>query len=56
VEEFVTGLEAYNKEQEIHKMYSRFKYTGPGILNSGSTEIFTKDILADYTPAARKAT
>lgn len=41
---YTNGQEAYNKEQEILKKYSKYKYKGPNILESGNTELFTIDI------------
>ena len=38
------GQDAYNKEQEILKEFSEFKYNGPKLLNRGNTELFIKDI------------
>jgi hypothetical protein len=45
IREFEDGAEAYNKEQEILKMYKEYKYIGEPILLSRNTEIFTIDVL-----------
>ena len=42
--EFSIGQEAYNKEQEILKKYSKYKYNGPPVIECGNTELFTTDI------------
>ena len=42
---FNNGEDAFDKEQEIIKMNKMFKYTGPRILASGNTELFTEDVL-----------
>lgn len=47
-EKFENGKEAYDKEQKILKKYSKFKYKGPKILESGNTELFNKDVLTMY--------
>jgi Zn finger protein HypA/HybF involved in hydrogenase expression len=39
------GTRAYQQEQQILKAHTQHKYTGPDILTSGNTELFTKDIL-----------
>ena len=43
---FDTGLEALNYEQEIKRMYSKYRYTGvsPFKDGTGTTECFNKDI------------
>lgn len=42
------GKDAKNKEQEILKQFSNYKYIGQPILESGgNTEIFTKNIIED---------
>ena len=47
---FEDGLEAYKLEQKIIKLFSSKKYTGPNILVSGNTELFSEDILDDIEP------
>jgi len=42
--EFIDGQEAYDREQCILQIYKEFKYSGPPILKSGNTELFTKDV------------
>lgn len=42
---YEVGQDAYDAEQQVLKDYKEFKYTGPDILVSGNTELFTKDIL-----------
>jgi len=39
------GLYAFQEEQRILKEYSQYKYHGPAILESGNTELFTKNVL-----------
>lgn len=46
--EYSLGKEAYDKEQEILKKYSKFKYTGPSLLDSGNTELFKENVLEHY--------
>lgn len=46
--EYPIGKEAYDKEQEILKLYKEFKYTGINILQTGNTELFTENILSIY--------
>ena len=41
---YAIGAHAYDKEQEILKEFSEFRYLGPKLLNSGNTELFIKDI------------
>lgn len=41
------GKDAYDKEQQILKEFSQFKYTGDDLLRSGNTELFNKDILGE---------
>lgn len=43
--DFPLGIDAYNKEQEILKLYKEFKYIGDPLLSTGNTELFTFDIL-----------
>lgn len=43
--EYPLGLDAYQKEQEILKLHSKFRYKGKPILTSGNTELFSIDIL-----------
>lgn len=47
-EKFKLGQDAANKEQELLKMYKKYKYKGPKILDSGNTELFTEDVMALY--------
>lgn len=44
---YIIGADAYDKEQEILKEFSEFKYLGPKLLNNGNTELFIKDITKD---------
>ena len=41
---YKVGKDAYKEEQRILKEFKQFQYTGPDILKSGNTELFTKDI------------
>lgn len=43
--DYIKGIDAYNKEQEILKEFKEYKYIGEPILSSGNTELFTHDIL-----------
>lgn len=43
--EYSSGLDALNEEQRILKEFSTYKYTGPDLLESGNTELFTVDVL-----------
>lgn len=43
--EYVIGIDAYYKEQEILERYREYRYEGINILRSGNKEIFTIDIL-----------
>jgi hypothetical protein len=45
---YENGQDAYDWEQKLLKMYKQYQYTGPKILVSGNTELFTKDIVALY--------
>lgn len=47
-EEFALGSDALNKETEIKRKFKEFQYKGPDVLSSGNTELFTKDILAQF--------
>lgn len=38
------GQDAYDEEQRILKQFKEFKYTGPAILETGNTELFTVDV------------
>lgn len=42
---FEDGQMAYAKEKEIMTTYFEFKYEGPELLESGNSELFTRDIL-----------
>ena len=42
---YARGEDAYNEEQKLLKEYKEYRYTGPNILVSGNTELFTKDVL-----------
>ena len=42
---YENGKEARDKEQEVLSEYKSMKYIGKPLLNSGNTEIFTKDVL-----------
>jgi Zn finger protein HypA/HybF involved in hydrogenase expression len=44
---YMRGEDAYNEEQKLLKEYREFRYTGSAILESGNTEIFTKDVLGE---------
>lgn len=45
---YENGQDAYDWEQKLLKMYKQYQYTGPNILVSGNTELFTEDIIAMY--------
>jgi hypothetical protein len=45
---YESGLDAYNKEQELLKTHKEHRYIGEPLLLSGNTEIFTKNILKIY--------
>lgn len=45
---YYNGVEAYEWEQKLLKMYKKYKYIGPKVLESGNTELFTEDIIAMY--------
>lgn len=48
--QFSTGREAYNTEQELLSKYTHLIHTGPKLLKTGNTEIFTEDIFkGDYS-------
>lgn len=47
-EEFALGSDALAKESEIKRKFKKFQYKGPDVLSSGNTELFTKDILAQF--------
>jgi len=42
---FDKGIDAYNKEQQILKEYSKYKYQGVPLLKNGNTELFSVDVL-----------
>lgn len=42
--QFSTGREAYDTEQELLSKYTHLIHTGPKLLKTGNTEIFTEDI------------
>lgn len=42
---YKNGQEAYDKEQEILKKYSEYKYKGHNLLQKGNTELFSKSVL-----------
>lgn len=44
-ENFQTGEDAYKKEQLILSEHQQYKYKGDYLLQSGNTELFTKDVL-----------
>ena len=46
--EFSNGKDALKQEQRILSEFSEYRYTGPKVLNSGNTELFTKDVLNLY--------
>lgn len=41
---YENGKDAYDKEQEILKKYSEYRYTGEPVLQGGNTELFSVDI------------
>lgn len=43
---YPNGKECHMREQEILKQFKQFKYYGPPLLDSGNTELFSKDVLA----------
>ena len=43
---YENGQDAWDWEQKLLKMYKKYKYTGPNVLDSGNTELFTVDVLA----------
>lgn len=43
--DFQLGADAYDKEQEILRLFKDYKYIGDPILSSGNTELFTIDVL-----------
>lgn len=43
--EYVRGQEAYEEEQKILQQYKNQRYIGACVLESGNTELFTKDVL-----------
>jgi Zn finger protein HypA/HybF involved in hydrogenase expression len=45
---FENGFEAYQKEQEILKIFGDYRYAGVQLLKSGNTEIFSIDIREMY--------
>lgn len=42
---YENGIDAYNEEQRLHKLYKEFQYLGESIMKNGNTELFTKDVL-----------
>lgn len=42
--DYDVGADAYSAEQTILELNSDFKYTGPNVLRSGNTELFTVDV------------
>jgi hypothetical protein len=40
------GIDAYNEEQRILLEYNKYKYSGPSLLTSGNTEMFSVDIFS----------
>ena len=47
---YPTGSEAYAEEQRLLTKHTKHKYLGGKVMNSGNTEIFTKDIFdGDYS-------
>ncbi|MBW4460574.1 MAG: hypothetical protein KME47_10075 [Nodosilinea sp. WJT8-NPBG4] len=42
---YIFGSMAYEEEQAILKKYAKYKYKGHPILDSGNTELFTRDVL-----------
>ena len=45
IDYYILGKYAYEKEQEILQEYLEYSYIGEDIIDSGNTELFTKDIL-----------
>lgn len=45
---YENGQDAWDWEQKLLKLYKQFQYTGPDVLESGNTELFTEDIIAIY--------
>lgn len=43
---YKSGQDAYNEEQRILKQFKEFKYTGPDVLSSGNTELFTDNVFS----------
>jgi len=42
---YLLGKHAYEKEQELLKKYSEFRYSGDPLLENGNTELFNEDVL-----------
>ena len=47
---YLVGSMAYEDEQKILKEHANYKYKGYPILDSGNTELFTRDVLGLDTP------
>lgn len=43
--DFGVGAKAYTIEQKILSLYKDYRYTGPDLLSSDNTELFSKDVL-----------
>lgn len=46
---YEVGQDAYDFEQKLLKMYKQYQYTGPKILECGNTELFTENILSQFS-------
>lgn len=42
---YENGQDAYDEEQRLMELHSKYKYKGCPMLNTGNTELFTKDVL-----------
>jgi len=51
---YTDGSEALRWETKLKRLYKQYQYTGPDILSSGNTELFTEDIIAMLHTAAIK--
>lgn len=43
---YESGQDAWDWETKLKRKYKEYQYTGPDILSSGNTELFTEDIIA----------
>lgn len=53
---FDSGQDAYDAEQTILKKFKEFQYKGHDVLDTGNTELFTKDILGLDKKVANEST